>query len=178
MFSALFFAFVSAENQERFYLYLIISMIIGVLLCLVLVIGRLIIQKRREKNESNFKTSSTGETTLPNGFSDDISEIDADIDLTTPVPVPSVSRGNEVSTGLPIGCIGCLRLTPGFKFQPNYPTYTPSPSPYGNLGPSNLSHTSSTMLVPNSMIGGPPPSIIGGAPNNMLPATITSSMGK
>jgi hypothetical protein len=150
-------------------------MIIGVLLCLVLVIGRLIVQKRRDKNENNFKTSTTGETTLPNGFSDDISEIDADIDLTTPVPVPSVSR-NEVSTGVHIGCINCV-LTPGFKFQQSYPTYTPSPSPYGNLGPSNLSHTSSTMLVPNSMIGGPPPSIIGGAPN-MMPSTITSSMGE
>lgn len=49
------------------------------------------------KGDGNFKSSNTGDTTLPNGFSaDEISEIDADIDLTTPLPMPSVSR-NEVS---------------------------------------------------------------------------------
>jgi hypothetical protein len=49
------------------------------------------------KVDGNFKSSNTGETSLPNGFSsDDISEIDADIDLTTPLPLPSVSR-NDVS---------------------------------------------------------------------------------
>lgn len=37
-----------------------------------------------------------GETTIPNGFNDTISEVDADIDLQTPIPVPSVSN-NEVS---------------------------------------------------------------------------------
>lgn len=84
-----------AENQEKFYLYLIISVTAGVLLCLILVIGRLWIQKRRlKKDPSNIQSSNTGETTLPNGFSDDISEIDADIDLTTPLPLPSVSRSD------------------------------------------------------------------------------------
>lgn len=83
------------ENQEKFYLYLIISVTAGVLLCLILVIGRLWIQKRRlKKDPSNIQSSNTGETTLPNGFSDDISEIDADIDLTTPLPLPSVSRSD------------------------------------------------------------------------------------
>lgn len=58
-------------------------------------IGRLWIQKRRlKKDPSNIQSSNTGETTLPNGFSDDISEIDADIDLTTPLPLPSVSRSD------------------------------------------------------------------------------------
>lgn len=80
------------ENQEKFYLYLIISVTAGVLLCLLLVIGRLVLQKRRlKKMDSKLHTSNTADTTLPNGFSDDISEIDADIDLTTPLPVP-VSR--------------------------------------------------------------------------------------
>ncbi|KAG4077616.1 hypothetical protein HA402_008876, partial [Bradysia odoriphaga] len=83
------------KNQEKFYLYLIISVTAGVLLCLILVIGRLWIQKRRlKKDPSNIQSSNTGDTTLPNGFSDDISEIDADIDLTTPLPLPSVSRSD------------------------------------------------------------------------------------
>lgn len=46
-----------------------------------------------------FKSSNTGETTITNGFStDDISEIDADIDLTTPLPM-STGNGtrNDVS---------------------------------------------------------------------------------
>lgn len=88
-----FFHFI-AENQEKFYLYLIVSVTAGILLCLIIVIGRLVVQKRRLKNESKIQTSNTGETTLPNGFTDDISEIDADIDLTTPLPVPCVSRAD------------------------------------------------------------------------------------
>lgn len=65
-------------------------------------IGRLIIQKRRIKSDKKEtpknqpQNSASGETTIPNGFSDDISEIDGDIDMTTTLPVSSVSR-NEVS---------------------------------------------------------------------------------
>lgn len=73
------------------------------LLCLTLVIGRLVLQKRQAKSDkksspkNQSQNGSTGETTIPNGFSDDISEIDGDIDMTTTtLPVPSVSR-NEVS---------------------------------------------------------------------------------
>ncbi|XP_037924496.1 uncharacterized protein LOC119660163 isoform X2 [Hermetia illucens] len=156
-----------AQNQERFYLYLIVSVAAGVLLCLILVVGRLVIHKRRRaKSDSKFQQSSTGETQLPNGFSDDISEIDADIDLTTPLPVPSVTR-NE-----------------------NYMTYTPSPSPYGgSLAPSNVSHTSTTMLVPTSSLivsGGsrqatPPPNMIpGGGPVSTYmgpPPPVSGPMG-
>ena len=67
------------------------------LLCLLIVIARWIfIRRKPSKDESSeqgkapaqFKTSNTGETTITNGFSaDDISEIDADIDLTTPLPM-------------------------------------------------------------------------------------------
>lgn len=63
-------------------------------MCLLLVIGRLLLQKRQlkkaDKKEQSMNT--TGEMTIPNGFSDDISEIDGDIDMTTSLPVPSVSR--------------------------------------------------------------------------------------
>lgn len=97
--------FALLENQEKFYLYLIISVTAGVVLCLMIVITRLILNRRRNDGNSengktgggHFKNSNTGETTITNGFSaDDISEIDADIDLTTPLPMPSVSR-NDVS---------------------------------------------------------------------------------
>ena len=100
--------FLFSENQERLYLVLIISVTSGVVLCLIIVIVRLIFT-RRKTNDANseqgkvggqFKTSNTGETTITNGFSaDDISEIDADIDLTTPLPLstnPNITR-NDVS---------------------------------------------------------------------------------
>lgn len=85
-----------AENQERLYLVLIISVTSGVLLCLIIVVVRLVCTRRKSNDASSeqgkaggqFKTSNTGETTITNGFSaDDISEIDADIDLTTPLPM-------------------------------------------------------------------------------------------
>lgn len=87
-------------------MYLIISVTAAVLLCLFLVIGRLIVQRKRAHAEepgggtdTKFDQSASGETTLPNGFSDDISEIDADIDMTTPIPtgMHSISK-HEVST--------------------------------------------------------------------------------
>lgn len=93
-----------AENHEKFYLYLIISVTAGVLLCLTLLVLRLLCHRRQTKaddqdvdvNETSFQKSNTGETTIPNGFSDDISEIDADIDLTATLPISSVTR-NDVS---------------------------------------------------------------------------------
>jgi hypothetical protein len=95
------------ENQERLYLVLIISVTSGVVLCLLIVVGRLIFTRRKSNDESSeqgktggqFKTSNTGETTITNGFSaDDISEID-DIDLTTPLPMSTNSNitRNDVS---------------------------------------------------------------------------------
>lgn len=79
----------------------------GIVLCLLIVVGRLIFTRKRRKDESSdhgkvsgqFKTSNTGETTITNGFSDDISEIDADIDLTTPIPMSTNSHvtKNDVS---------------------------------------------------------------------------------
>lgn len=73
------------NNQEKFYLYIIVSVTMGILLFLGLVIGRLLISRRRAKRDAKFHANNE---TLPNGFTDDISEIDADIDLTTTVPVP------------------------------------------------------------------------------------------
>lgn len=92
--------FFFAENQEKLYLYLIISVTAGILLCLLVVIVRLVVQRRKSnldlscsKEGGGFKGSSAGETTIPNGFSaDDISEIDADIDLATPLPMQNNGR--------------------------------------------------------------------------------------
>lgn len=82
-----FFPFFLIENQEKFYWYLIAIVTATVLVCLILVIGRLIIQRRREStDDTKAEVSNSGDTQLPNGFSDDISEIDADIDLQTSLP--------------------------------------------------------------------------------------------
>jgi hypothetical protein len=75
---------------------LIVSVTAGIVLCLLIVIVRLIFTRRKSSDSNSeqgkagghFKTSNTGETTITNGFSaDDISEIDGDIDLTTPLPL-------------------------------------------------------------------------------------------
>lgn len=102
-----------AENQERLYLLLIISATSGVIVCLLIIAVRWLLISRRQPKEDNseqgkvtgqFKSSNTGETTITNGFStDDISEIDADIDLTTPLPM-STGNGtrNDVSFTPPL----------------------------------------------------------------------------
>lgn len=95
------FAFVIAENQERFYLYLIISVAAGILLCLILLVARLLVQRHRARREAKFHATNVADHSLPNGFADDISEVDADIDLTTPLPVPSVA----VHAPVPVGSI-------------------------------------------------------------------------
>ncbi|XP_055611021.1 protein eva-1 isoform X1 [Uranotaenia lowii] len=146
------------EHQEKFYIYLIVAVAVAILLCLSIVIGRVAFRKRgTTKEDDKFQTSNTGETTLPNGFTDDISEIDADIDLQTPLPVPSVSRSDS------------------------YGPYTPSPGPYGNLGPSNISHTSTTMLVPpcsmGTMMGSGPPTGYLSGPINIIPSQLSQSIG-
>ncbi|XP_018578881.1 protein eva-1 homolog C isoform X5 [Anoplophora glabripennis] len=81
------------ENQERFFLYLIVSVAAGLLLLLSFLVGRLLLQRHRARREAKFHATNISENTLPNGFTDDISEVDADIDLTTPLPgpVPSVT---------------------------------------------------------------------------------------
>ncbi|XP_024940397.1 protein eva-1 homolog C isoform X11 [Cephus cinctus] len=74
----------TCENQEKFYLYIIVSSTAGILLFLGVVIGRLLVSRHRAKRDAKFHANNEP---LPNGFTDDISEIDADIDLTTPAPV-------------------------------------------------------------------------------------------
>lgn len=97
--------YISLEHHERYYLYLIISVTIGVLLCLIIITGRIIIQKQREENEDSskdepkFQKSNTGETTITKGYSgDSITDIEGgDIDLTTPIAITNLPLKNEVS---------------------------------------------------------------------------------
>lgn len=80
-------------------MYLIISVAAGLLLCLTLLVGRLLVQRHRARREAKFHATNVAEHTLPNGFADDISEVDADIDLTTPLPVPSIAVHAPVAVG-------------------------------------------------------------------------------
>lgn len=180
---------------------LIVSVTSGILLCLLIVVARLVFTRRRPNDENSeqgktggqFKTSNTGETTITNGFSDDISEIDADIDLTTPLPMSTnqnITRNDVRRQKLNLiyqFAAGTWKIRPNESFSKlslsfqHYNSYTPSPSPYGNLGPSNLSHTSSTLLMPQSSSisssGTGPPSLMGGSinPTMIMPSSIAAT---
>lgn len=88
-------------------------MTIGVLLCLIIITGRIIIQKQQDdaddssKDEPKFHKSSTGETTITKGFSgDNICDMEGgDIDLTSPMGMSSLPVKNEVNV------IGLQKLT-------------------------------------------------------------------
>ncbi|XP_044256919.1 uncharacterized protein LOC123006471 isoform X6 [Tribolium madens] len=82
------YTFIS-QNQERFYLYLIVSIAAAILLCLTVLVGRLLVQRHRARREAKFHATNVDHS-LPNGFTDDISEVDADIDLTTPLPTVAI----------------------------------------------------------------------------------------
>lgn len=89
-----------AENEEKFYLYLILSIATGVVFCLSLLVGRLLIQRHKARRDAKFQATTVGDDSLPNGFADDISEVDADINLTTPLPVPALMH-----SATPVGSI-------------------------------------------------------------------------
>lgn len=80
-------------------------MTIGVLLCLIIITGRIIIQKQQDdaedssKDEPKFHKSNTGETTITKGFSgDNICDMEGgDIDLTTPMGMSNLPVKNEVN---------------------------------------------------------------------------------
>ncbi|TDG43116.1 hypothetical protein AWZ03_010473 [Drosophila navojoa] len=152
------------DDQQRLYLYLLIVGLVGVLCSIVVVVARLLLQKRRMASDTHSNSSTKGgtsgglgdETTIPSGFNDTISEIDADIDLTTSIPLPSVSK-NE-----------------------NYITYAPASSLYASLAPSQLSSVggpcAAPALIPNPLLMGArqSPDLIGIAPSTYV---ATSSAG-
>ncbi|XP_049820386.1 protein eva-1 homolog C isoform X6 [Aethina tumida] len=89
------------ENQERFYLYLVVSIGAGLLILLSFIVGRLLVQMHRQRSEAKFHQTNIDDHSLPNGFTDDISEVDADIDFTTPLPmaVPTVTVHSPATVG-------------------------------------------------------------------------------
>ena len=92
-----------SENQERFYLYLILSLGVGVVFCLTVLVVRLLLQRHRTTRDAKFQTTDITENSLPNGFTDDISEVDADIDLAPSMPPSHVSLSPH--TPMPLGSI-------------------------------------------------------------------------
>ncbi|XP_032596146.1 uncharacterized protein LOC6567207 isoform X1 [Drosophila grimshawi] len=152
------------DDQQRLYLYLLIVGSVGVLFSIVIVATRLVLQKRRMASDTHSNSSTKGggngvladETTIPSGFNDTISEIDADIDLTTSIPVPSVSK-NE-----------------------NYITYAPAGSLYAGLAPSQLATVGGSCATPglitNPLLMGArqSPDLIGISPSSYV---ATSSAG-
>ncbi|XP_070137635.1 uncharacterized protein [Drosophila bipectinata] len=111
-------------DQERLYIYLLIVGSFGVLLSIIVVATRLMLQKRHSvitdtrMNSPNKANEMPGElaedTTVPSGLNE-IDEIDTDIDLTSSVPLPIVSK-NE-----------------------NYLAYAPATSLFTNIAPGHLS---------------------------------------
>ena len=81
-------------------MYLIVSIAGAILLCLTILVGRLLVQRHRARREAKFHATNIADHSLPNGFTDDISEVDADIDLTTPLPTVAIH-----STAVPVGSI-------------------------------------------------------------------------
>ncbi|XP_030573908.1 uncharacterized protein LOC115772088 isoform X2 [Drosophila novamexicana] len=152
------------DDQQRLYLYLLIVGLVGVLFSILIMTTRLVLQKRRMASDTQSNSSTKGgtagglgdETTIPSGFNDTISEIDADIDLTTSIPVPSVSK-NE-----------------------NYITYAPASSLYTSLAPSQLATVggpcTASGLIPNPLLMGSrqSPDLIGISPSTYI---ATSSAG-
>ncbi|XP_039490967.1 uncharacterized protein LOC120451377 isoform X2 [Drosophila santomea] len=108
------------EDQELLYFYLLVLGSFGVLISIVIFGTRIVLQKRRlitETHSSSLAKGSRGaveETTTPSGFHDTISEIDAEIDLKTTLPLPSLSK------------------------KENYLTYAPTSSLYSELSSNQL----------------------------------------
>ncbi|EDX15905.1 GD22491 [Drosophila simulans] len=91
------------EDQERLYFYLLVLVSLGVLISIAIFGTRIALQKHRLITEtlssSLAKTTrrAVEETTIPSGFNDTISEIDAEIDLKTTLPLPSLSKENYLT---------------------------------------------------------------------------------
>ncbi|GAB6032483.1 hypothetical protein CHUAL_011114 [Chamberlinius hualienensis] len=88
-------------NKEKLVLYVSVSIAAGLVVFMCVVIARLIVQKRRERKKANLNITEP----LPNGFSDDMSDVDQDItDLShssppnRPDPSVSVVRYTSHST--------------------------------------------------------------------------------
>lgn len=85
---------VSDHHDELFYICLLFGIVVLILLSSILVvIGRIVLNKRRITNAAKLQTSETGTTALPTECTETISN-EMDIDLTAPATIPSISRNN------------------------------------------------------------------------------------
>ncbi|XP_065155934.1 protein eva-1-like isoform X2 [Atheta coriaria] len=75
-----------SKNHERFYVYLLACLGAVILLCVAIFSSRLLIRRRREKHTEGHSVD-VGDGSVAHGFVDDISEVDADIDLSPPSDV-------------------------------------------------------------------------------------------
>ncbi|XP_017849585.1 uncharacterized protein LOC108604566 isoform X2 [Drosophila busckii] len=173
-------------DQERLYWYLLIIGMVGVLISIVIVATRLVLQRQRLASDTHSNSSTKGgaggsagmadETTIPSGFNDTISEIDADIDLTTAIPLPSVSK-NEVGIAAPLLPLDVANYSMPLQ---NYITYAPAGSLYASLAPSQLGSVggagATAGLIPNPLLvnARQSPDLIG-ISNNTYIATSGSS---
>lgn len=91
---AIYTLFFADHHDELFYICLLFGVVVLILLSSILVvIGRIVLNKRRINNATKLQTSETGTTALPNECTETISD-EMDIDLTTPATIPSISRNN------------------------------------------------------------------------------------
>ncbi|XP_050745306.1 uncharacterized protein LOC108036876 isoform X2 [Drosophila biarmipes] len=128
----------SLEDQERLFLYLIVLGSLGVLFSIAIFATRLVLQKRILTTDAHLNSltkereRALEEATIQSGFNDTISEIDADIDLKTPLPLPSVSKTE------------------------NYLTYAPASSLYAGVSSNHLPPVSrpgpAAELMANSLL--------------------------
>ncbi|XP_030748807.1 protein eva-1 homolog C-like isoform X2 [Sitophilus oryzae] len=81
------------EIHKNYVIFFVVSVVIATVLLLSFLVGRFLFQKHRNQREAKFYTASISDHTLANGFTDDISEVDVDIDLQTTLPMttPSVT---------------------------------------------------------------------------------------
>ncbi|KAH8360900.1 hypothetical protein KR084_001952 [Drosophila pseudotakahashii] len=152
------------ENQERLYLYLIVLGSLGVLFSIVIIATRHVVQKRSLTTDTHSTTKgregAVEVTTNQSGFNDTISEIDADIDLKTSLPLPSVSK-NE-----------------------NYLTYAPASSLYAGISANQLSSVDSPTpavgLMPNTLLMGSrqSPDLIGITSRPFVTTSVASAGGQ
>lgn len=82
------------HHDELFYICLLFGVVVLILLSSILVvIGRIVLNKRRVNMAAKMQTSETGTTAIPAECTETISD-DMDIDLTAPATIPSISRNN------------------------------------------------------------------------------------
>ncbi|KAL1493471.1 hypothetical protein ABEB36_011517 [Hypothenemus hampei] len=83
----------SFEIHQRYFIYVGIGVGVVIILLISLLVGRLVLKKRKIDKDTTFYATSVSDHTLANGFTDDISEVDADIGLqkTHPISIPAVT---------------------------------------------------------------------------------------